>query len=152
MVNKVSVARLEALGCPPLEGGLAQRPVASFRAASSWSNSTIVPFRKKVGVPSTWAISASATSRAIWSAMAFEATSVRGRFDELPDLSEHLVTAPLPELTEPTPALDLNAPTWVPRGDISRDEPYDPSDDDPLVVWNLELDVTASEATTDHGR
>lgn len=84
--------------------------------------------------------------------LAFEATSVRGRFDELPDLSEHLVTAPLPELTEPTPALDLNAPTWVPRGDISRDEPYDPSDDDPLVVWNLELDVTASEATTDHGR
>ena len=57
---------------------------------------------------------------------------------------------PLPELNEPH--LDLNAPTWVPGRDVGRDEPYDPSGDDPLVVWNLELDVTASEATTDHGR
>jgi len=82
--------------------------------------------------------------------LAFEATSAAGDYSELPDLSEHLVTAPLPELTEPH--LALNAPTWVPGRDVGRDEPYNPSGDDPLVVWNLELDVTAPEATTDHGR
>lgn len=83
--------------------------------------------------------------------LAFEASSASGVYEELPDLSEHLVTAPLPDLSEPE-SLDLEAPTWVPGRDVARDVPVDVTDDEPVVVWNLELDVTLSEGTTDAGQ
>ncbi len=69
--------------------------------------------------------------------LAFDSSaSVRG-YEDLPDLSEHLVTEPLAD--------SLAAPTWKPSQDVPKQR--EKLDDEPLVVWNLEFDE--SEATTD---
>ena len=76
--------------------------------------------------------------------LAFEASSASAVYGDMPDVTAHLVTAHLPDMTGDP---DLAAPSWNP----GRDVPHGVSNvgGDPLVVWNLELDTTASDATTD---
>ena len=72
--------------------------------------------------------------------LAFDASVSSKSYEELPDLSEHLVTEHLANHSE-----SLTPPVWMPSQDVPKQR--EKLDDEPLVVWNLEFDD--SEATTD---
>mgnify|MGYP006928172608 CR=1 FL=1 len=79
--------------------------------------------------------------------LSFDASAVDTHYDdEVPDLSAHLETAALPDLSEAGDE-DLSAPPWRPGHDVPS-ERRSPGLKDELVVWKLDLEED-DEATTD---